>query len=242
MVHKGAKWTMGIGGIVLLISLIFIGFGLAGIIESSTETEEYWTGTAPVTTELTLTEMNVYQIFVADSNSTAILSPSSEDNRFIPCASDDASDYCDTKSKSGLTYIGDLEVIVSGNYTVEFTGNGAVEIREMEFETEDILAMGFGSCACCLGAITLLVGIILAFTLKEKGAHSNVVMVDPATGQLISHQQQAYAPSGAVVVQQQQPVVADPGLVHYNELLSQGYDPSKAESYARMRYPEFKRP
>ena len=239
MVHKGAKWTMGIGGAVLLISLIFIVFGVLGIMESASETDEHWTGTAPVTTELKLSEMSTYPVFVEDTDTTVTISPSSDDNRFIPCSSDDASYYCGDKSDSGLTYIGDLSVIISGNYSVEFDGNGAIEIREMEFETEDILATGLGTCACCLGAITLLVGIILAFTLKEKAAHSNVVMVDPSTGQLISHQQ-PYAPSGAVVVQQ--PVVADPAMEHYNELLSQGYESSKAESYARMRYPEFKRP
>lgn len=241
MVHKGAKWTMGIGGAILLISLIFIAFGLFGIIESSTETEEHWSGTAPATTELRLTEMSVYQIFVEDSNTTVTPAADSELIEMIPCASDEASAFCGDKSDSGLTYIGDLEVIASGNYTVEFAGNGAVEIREMEFETEDILAMGFGSCACCLGGVTLLVGIILAFTMKGQNAQSNVVMVDPATGQLVSHQQQAYVPGGAVVVQEQ-PVAVDPAMMHYNELLSQGYEPSKAESYARMRFPEFKRP
>ena len=234
MVHKGAKWTMGIGGVVLLISLIFVVFGAVGIAES--EPEDYWSGTAPTATTVTLNEVNLYPIFVENKSGDVILSPSSGDNRFIPCDEDDS---CGLFTEPGMAYIGDLSVIDGGEYTVEFTGNGAVEIKEIEYETEDLFAVGLGSCACCLGAITLLVGIILAFSLKDKVAHSNVVMVDPTTGQLIS-QQQPYAPSGAVVVQQ--PVVADPAMAHYNELLAQGYESSKAESYARMRYPDFKRP
>lgn len=235
MVHKGAKWTMGIGGTILVLAIIFMAFGFAGIIES--EPEDYWSGTASTSTEIELSEMSIYPIFVENTSTTVSLSPSTNDNRFIPCTEDDS---CGYYSESGMAHIGELKVVDAGNYTVTFTGNGAVKIQEVEFETEDLLAMGAGGIGCCIGFIVLLIGIILAFTLKEKGAQSNVVMVDPATGQLVSHQQPVY--SGGAVVVQQQSVVADPAMVHYNELLSQGYDPSKAESYARMRYPEFKGP
>ncbi|MDP6906928.1 MAG: hypothetical protein QF440_05870 [Candidatus Thalassarchaeaceae archaeon] len=240
MVHKGAKWTMGLGGVALLISMIFLVYGLVGI--AGMESEEHWTGTAPTTADLPLSDMDYYQIFVEDS-STEVKFASSE-IEFIGCEMDDATDFCGTTSSSGATYIGDLNVYTDGNYTIEFTGSGAVEIWIVAVDPEDIFAFGFGTCTCCLGGILLLIGAILSFTLKNNNTQSNLVLVDPNTGQLVSQQptQNSDGSPGAVVIHQPPQYTDDPAMHHYNELLAQGYDPSKAESYARLRFPDFKAP
>ena len=121
MVQPAAKWTMIIGGLVLLGSGILMGVGGVGALEDIAEDPEtQWEGTAPTTTNLTLVPGTLHTVFI-ESNSDVEISVSPGVS-FTACDQDGS---CGMYSRDGMTYIGKLDVQESGIYEVDFTGNGS---------------------------------------------------------------------------------------------------------------------
>ena len=82
---------------------------------------------------------------------------------------DDCEDY---DVIPGYDYIGDFEVENSGDFEIEFTEKEGrsvdILIHEEEIPVGGILGLGGGCCGLCGALFLLLIGGILALTLKDK--------------------------------------------------------------------------
>jgi hypothetical protein len=209
MVQPAAKWTMIIGGIILAISIVVSIIGFSSV---EFESERFWDGTAPDTIELDFEMTNFYQVYIEEgSNVTTIFDDSGID--FVSCEEDRSCDQ-DLYQRAGMAYVGQIYVNQSGSYSIELLGTGDVEIRETPIDLGAFAAIGGSMIGCCCGGIVLLVGIILAFTMKGPQS-SNVMLVDPNTGMLVQSQPAAQVMETPGAYAQtyttEQPVFQEPG-------------------------------
>ncbi len=127
----------------------------------------------------------MYMAFIEETRDADVtLVGGDEGNRFIPCDSEELDrNSCDLGyEEDGIDYriLGWIQIMDSGEWQVRFsgdvTGGSKVMIREIEMFSDGIAFVGigcFGSIASCL---MVLVGVILAFTLKGTKVSSNQVV------------------------------------------------------------------
>jgi len=147
--------------------------------------EETWAGNTYATFEGDMSFTNMYWVFIEETRDADVTLVGGDDgNRFIPCDSEDFDDnLCYLRYKEGdMDYrpLGVIQIMDSGEWQVRFsgdvTGGSKVMIREIEMLSDGIAFVGigcFGSIASCL---MVLVGVILAFTLKGTKVSSNQVV------------------------------------------------------------------
>ncbi len=147
--------------------------------------EETWAGNTYATFEGDMSFTNMYWVFIEETRDADVTLVGGDDgNRFIPCDSEDLDDnLCYLRYKEGdMDYrpLGVIQIMDSGEWQVRFsgdvTGGSKVMIREIEMFSDGIAFVGigcFGSIASCL---MVLVGVILAFTLKGTKVSSNQVV------------------------------------------------------------------
>ena len=190
--HKATIATLIVGLLGFVISAGAIYSGMQNQMDYFEEQgasgefgEELWTGNTPARFEGDMSFTNMYWVFIEETRDADVTLVGGDDgNRFIPCDSEDFDDnLCYLRYKEGdMDYrpLGVIQIMDSGEWQVRFsgdvTGGSKVMIREIEMFSDGIAFVGigcFGSIASCL---MVLVGVILAFTLKGTKVSSNQVV------------------------------------------------------------------
>lgn len=177
------KITLGVGTVLLIgsvIAMVVGGGSFIGDLAENPDGTELWNGTAPTTYEGNFQVVSYYSVFIEEGTDVQIEVLNGNDNtRFIPCEEDQS---CDFYSVEGYTYAGDINIFEGGVWSVEFTGNGDVMIRELTIDIGGAVAMGLGFWGVCCSFCTLGLGVIFIFVLKDNKTQQGVMMVQQADG------------------------------------------------------------
>ena len=183
--HIMTKVTLGIGSVLFLISVIAIVMGGAeldsafgDLDESSVGNEQFWTGDTSTDFNGELKWEALYYVFVEEGYEVDVdVSGSGE---FTSCEYWDDCDLYDVIP--GYDYIGDIFVDTSGTYEVDFSEtqgrNVDVKITEEEVPIGGILGFGVGCCGICGALLLLIIGGVLALTLKDQPKVQTSVQFD----------------------------------------------------------------
>ena len=173
--HIMTKLTLGLGSVLFLISVIALVMGGAEIDsafgdldENTVGDEEFWTGDTSTDFNGELKWDATYYVFVEEGYEVDVDVYGS--GQFTSCEYWDDCDLYDVIP--GYDYIGDIFVDTSGTYGVDFSEtqgrNVDVKITEEEVPIEGILGFGVGCCGICGALLLLIIGGILALTLKDQ--------------------------------------------------------------------------
>ena len=183
--HVMTKVTLSIGGVLLLISAAVLAIGGASVSDTSwfdddSSGDEYWTGNTPTTFSGELDWSATYYVFVEEGRSVSVeLIDGDEDSRFYHCEEDDE---CDDFYQPGYTYVGWVEVYSSGTWKIKFSGDvvgdSDVMIREDKVPINTLMGMGGGFCGLCCSLLLLIIGGIMALTLKDKTKVQTTIQID----------------------------------------------------------------
>ena len=104
-------------------------------------------------------------------------------SEFSSCQSwDDCEDY---DTIPGYDYIGEIDVEFSGDFKIDFTENESrsvdVMLREEKIPVNSLLGMGGGFCGLCCSLLLLIIGGIMAFTMKDKPKVQTRIQIDNET-------------------------------------------------------------
>ena len=219
--HVAAKLTLGVGVGMLAIGVLLVGLGARGFgsaAEWSVEEEAVWSGSSGVH-EHTDSQDGVLLVFVSDEvrcdeftlNVSVIEGDSdekvwytagwcTEDGRLPVGYEDDPDGWLHMGEVRGLESGGSYEFVSEDNLVAVPEG----VIREI---IESVVggffgALGGGSCACC-GLLIMLLGLILAFTMKEEvptsykvDAEGRIVLDHSETGGSPESVQNSDSPDG----------------------------------------------
>tara|TARA_B100000609_G_C17121546_1_gene385235 strand:+ start:81 stop:689 length:609 start_codon:yes stop_codon:yes gene_type:complete len=169
------KLTLGLGSVLFLISVIALVMGGAEIDsafgdldESTVGDEEFWTGDTSSDFNGKLKWDATYYVFVEEGYEVDVDVYGS--GQFTSCEYWDDCDLYDVIP--GYDYIGDIFVDTSGTYEVDFSEtqgrNVDVKITEEEVPIGGILGFGVGCCGICGALLLLIIGGVLALTLKDQ--------------------------------------------------------------------------
>ena len=173
--HIMTKLTLGLGSVLFLISVIALVMGGAEIDsafgdldENTVGDEEFWTGDTSTDFNGELRWDARYYVFVEEGYEVDV--DVSGSGYFTSCEYWDDCDLYDVIP--GYDYIGDIFVDTSGTYEVDFSEtqgrNVDVKITEEEVPIEGILGFGVGCCGICGALLLLIIGGVLALTLKDQ--------------------------------------------------------------------------
>lgn len=173
--HIMTKVTLGLGSVLFLISVIAIVMGGAeldsafgDLEESSVGNEQFWTGDTSTDFNGKLKWDATYYVFVEDGYEIDV--DVSDSGYFTSCEVWGDCDLYDVIP--GYYYIGDIGVDTTGSYEVDFSEtqgrNVDVKITEEEIPVGGILGLGGGCCGICGALLLLIIGGILALTLKDQ--------------------------------------------------------------------------
>jgi hypothetical protein len=181
--HIATKLTLGLGGILLIGSIVAMVVGGGSFMEDFVDNPngtEKWQGDAPTTYEGNFSVYSLYFVFIEDGSTIDVELVNGDNNsRFIPCTENED---CEFYGWAGYTYIGDISVYEEGTWSVEFTGSGKVMIRETTIDVGGAMAMSGGFFGICCSCFILILGFIFIFTLKDKAGQQGLVMVQQADG------------------------------------------------------------
>ena len=168
------KVTLGLGTVLFVISSIAFVIGgaeLDSALEEVTPNSvgyEYWTGDTSTEFNGELKWSSVYFVFVEEGYEVDV--DVSGSGYFESC--EEYGDCDDFDVFPGYDYIGDLEVDVSGDYEVDFSETEGriidVKITEEEIPVGGILGAFGGCCGICGALFLLIVGGVMALTLKDQ--------------------------------------------------------------------------
>ena len=168
------KVTLGLGAVLFVISGIAVVIGgveLDSALEEVTPNSvgyEYWTGDTSTEFNGELKWSSVYFVFVEEGYEVDV--EVSGGGYFESC--EEYGDCDDFDVFAGYDYIGDLEVDGSGDYEVDFSETEGrivdVKITEEEIPVGGILGLGGGCCGICGALFLLIVGGVMALTLKDQ--------------------------------------------------------------------------
>jgi len=180
--HKAAKVMLGVGGVLTIIGIIATIAGGASIGEnlgSATQDSEDWSGelkwegTTPTTYKGEFEWTHIYNVWVEEGSSVQVeVIGGDGDNRFISCWElGDCWIFDEDGAIPGYEYIGEVSFMDSGTWQVKFTdengGNVDVMIRD-DGSIGGLLGIMGGGAACCFGILLLIIGGIMAATMKDK--------------------------------------------------------------------------
>ena len=219
--HTAAKLTLGVGVGMLLIGILLAGLGAraAGSVEDfSVEEDEVWNGSSGQYVHQDSSEYGLL-IFVRDEVrcdefevNVSVVSSDTDEKVWYE------SDYCINEGRlpsghaddpEGWLHMGTVRGLEMGA-TYEFTSREeifAVEESQVAELIEGVIggifgALSGGSCACC-GIMILLLGLILAFTMKEEvptsykvDAEGKIVLDHSGTGVTTESMQNSGGPDG----------------------------------------------
>jgi len=180
--HVMTKATLGVGGVLFLISTAALVIGGASFGDWAEERgpemygDEYWTGDTSSTFSGELDVLSLYYVFVEEGYEVDVHVSGS--GYFTSC--EEWGD-CDFYDLPGYDYVGDLSVDVTSDYIVEFTENEGrsvdVMIREDKIPLGGIMGLGGGCCGLCGALLLLIIGGIMALTLKDKSKVQTTIQV-----------------------------------------------------------------
>ncbi|HJL64522.1 MAG TPA: hypothetical protein QGF70_02940 [Candidatus Thalassarchaeaceae archaeon] len=186
--HVMTKVTLSIGGVLLLISAAALAIGGASASDTSwwdddSIGDEYWTGDTSTTFSEKLIWDAYYLVYVEEGYEVDIeIYEGSNGGRseFSSCEEwDDCEDY---DIIPGYDYIGEINVYTSDDFVIEFTENEDrsvdVMIREEKVPVNSLLGMGGGFCGLCCSLLLLMIGGIMALTLKGKPKVQTRIQID----------------------------------------------------------------
>ena len=172
--HVMTKVTLGLGTVLFVISSIAFVIGgaeLDSALEEVTPNSvgyEYWTGDTSTEFNGELKWSSVYFVFVEEGYEVDV--EVSGSGYFESC--EEYGDCDDFDVFPGYDYIGDLEVDVSGDYEVDFSETEGriidVKITEEEIPVDGLLGAFGGCCGICGALFLLIVGGVMALTLKDQ--------------------------------------------------------------------------
>ena len=169
------KLTLGLGSVLFLISVIALVMGGAEIDsafgdldESTVGDEEFWTGDTSSDFNGKLKWDATYYVFVEEGYEVDV--DVSGSGYFTSCEVWGDCDLYDVIP--GYDYIGDIGVDASGTYEVDFSETQGrivdVKITEEEIPVGGILGFGVGCCGICGALLLLIIGGVMALTLKDQ--------------------------------------------------------------------------
>ena len=183
--HIMTKVILGLGSVLFLISVIAIVMGGAeldsafgDLEESSVGNEQFWTGDTSTDFNGKLKWDATYYVFVEDGYEIDV--DVSGSGYFTSCEEWGDCDLYDVIP--GYYYIGDIGVDTTGSYEVDFSEtqgqNVDVKITEEEIPVGGILGLGGGCCGICGALLLLIIGGILALTLKDQPKVQTTIQFD----------------------------------------------------------------
>ena len=184
--HVAAKVTLGIGVGMLVLGILLGGLGARGVgsaTDWSVEEEAVWSGSSGVH-EHTDAQDGVLLIFVRDEvrcdeftlNVSVIEGDSDEKVWYTAgwCTEDGRLPVGHEDDPDGWLHMGEVRGLESGGAFEFVSEDNLVAVPEGVIREiiESVVggffgALGGGSCACC-GLLIMLLGLILAFTMKEE--------------------------------------------------------------------------
>ena len=222
--HIVTKITLGIGGVILLgsiIAMIVGGSSFADDIAENPDGTEKWTGTSPTTYTGEFYMMAQYSVFVENGSTVDVrVVDTNASNYFESCGE---WDDCDSKTLPGYDYVGDIIISNDGTFDIEFSGEGEIMIREQEIPLGGMMALIGGFYGICCSVCVLGLGVIFIFALDDNKSQQIIMMqqpgafvqpmqqgtIDPHTGQPIMHQV-TYPQTGNAQTGMAQPVYNQP--------------------------------
>jgi len=188
--HVMTKVTLGIGGVLLLISAAVLAIGGASASDTSwwdddSIGDEYWTGETSdsFSGELLGTWNAYYLVYVEEGYEVDIEIYEGSNGGwgyFESCEEyDDCEDY---DTIPGYDYIGEIYVEYSGDFEIDFTENEGrsvdVMLREEKIPVNSLMGMGGGVCGLCCSLLLLIIGGIMALTMKDKPKVQTKIQID----------------------------------------------------------------
>ena len=182
--HVMTKATLGVGGVLFLISTAALVMGGASFGDWAEERgpemygDEYWTGDTSSTFSGELDVLSLYYVFVEEGYEVDV--DVSGSGYFESCEYWDDCEFFDVIP--GYDYIGDIAVDTSGDYEVDFSETQGrivdVKITEEDIPVGGLLGLGGGCCGICGALLLLIIGGIMAFTLKDKPKVQTRIQID----------------------------------------------------------------
>ena len=187
--HVMTKVTLGIGGVLLLISAAVLAIGGASASDTSwwdddSIGDEYWTGETSDSFSGELIWDAYYLVYVEEGYEVDIEIYEGSNGGwadFEPC---ELVYDCDEELYTipGYDYIGTIYVEYSGDFKIDFTENEGrsvdVMLREEKIPVNSLLGMGGGVCGLCCSLLLLIIGGIMALTLKDKPKVQTRIQID----------------------------------------------------------------
>ena len=187
--HIATKITLGIGSLVTIVSIFGLVIG-GSMLDSMDSNDESWAGElmmeekAPLDYEDNFEWTAIYNVFVEEGYDVNVEVLNGGDNAYFEsCDIWGDCDFYDFDGKQeGFQYIGEIIVDKSGTYKISFIVNGDNEESPTVMIREESITGFFGilggSFGCCCGIVILIIGLILALTLKDKKVvNPNKVMI-----------------------------------------------------------------
>ena len=197
--HTAAKVTLGFSGVLIVIGVISALVGGVSLGEtignSSPDNEDWsgelmWEGTTPTSYTGEFDWTHIYNVWVEDGGSVQVeVIGGDSENLFISCEElDDCSIFDEEGAIPGYEYIGEISVMDSGTWQVEFTVEDGDTVDVMIRDDPSFggfLGILGGGVACCFGILFLIVGGIMAATMKDKSKVNMSPIVPVGTGDVV---------------------------------------------------------
>ena len=169
------KVTLSLGAVLFVISGIAFAIGGAqvdsafgDVAPNSVGDEQFWTGDSYSDFNGKLKWDAAYYVFVEEGYEVDV--DVSGFGYFTSCEEWGDCDLFDVIP--GYDYIGDIGVDTSGSYEVDFSEtqgrNVDVKITEEDIPVDGFLGLGVGCCGICGALFLLIVGGVMALTLKDQ--------------------------------------------------------------------------
>ena len=161
---------------MLVIGILAFAIGGAVISNVSPDSEDWsgtlkWEGTTPTTYTGEFDWTHIYNVWVEEGSSVQVeVIGGDDENRFFSCEElEDCSIFDEDGAIPGFEYIGEVSFIDSGTWQVEFSGDNNVDVMIRDDDSfGGFLGIFGGGGVCCFGILFLLIGGILAATMKDK--------------------------------------------------------------------------
>ena len=186
--HVMTKVTLGIGGFLLLTSVASLVIGGASISDTSwwdddSIGDEYWTGETSTSFSEKLNWDAYYLVYVEEGYEVDIEIYEGSNGGWGEFESCEEYDDCEEYDQiPGYDYIGEINVDASDDFEIEFTENEGrsvdVMIRQEKIPINSLLGMGGGFCGLCCSLLLLIIGGIMALTLKDKPKVQTTIQID----------------------------------------------------------------
>ena len=170
------KVMLGLGGVMLVIGILAFAIGGAVISNVSPDSEDWsgtlkWEGTTPTTYTGEFDWTHIYNVWVEEGSSVQVeVIGGDDENRFFSCEElEDCWVFDEDGAIPGFEYIGEVSFMDSGTWQVEFSGDNNVDVMIRDDDSfGGFLGIFGGGGVCCFGILFLLIGGILAATMKDK--------------------------------------------------------------------------